>query len=82
MFAIGAHICFAPCAANEVFLSYRDAGRCIDAKIEACMGGTPDMPTEVVVMRLFLSEDVAIDFGDERPSGRMARPGPKGGPVF
>ena len=42
-----------------------DAGRWIDAEIETFVGGTPAKPTAGVVMRLYLPEDVPIEFDDE-----------------
>ena len=61
----GAHIGFVPRDINEGFATYLDTGRCIDAEIEAVVGGTPDKPTVGVVMRLYLPEDVSIEFDEE-----------------
>ena len=65
MFAGGAHIGFVPRDINEGFATYLDTGRWVDAEIEAIVGGTPGKPTAGVVMRLYLPEDVPIEFDDE-----------------
>ena len=65
VFAGGAHIGFVPSDINDGFALYLDSGRSIDAEIEAVVGGTPDKPTVGIVMRLYLPEDVPIEFDGE-----------------
>ena len=64
VFAGGAQIGFVPRDINEGFATYLDSGRSLEAEIEAVVGGTPDKPTVGIVMRLYLPEDVTIEFDE------------------
>lgn len=65
VFASGDHIGFVPRDINAGFATYLDAGGDIDGEIEAVVGGTPDKPTMGIVFRLYLPDDVLIEFDKE-----------------